>query len=80
MNGMTNFDVVKKLIGDISPSGDAAIDEKRFENLKAMCELMDEIHTAIDSVAYNNRHAHQASVKRSVAYVDEFLDRIGIKD
>ena len=42
---MTNYDVVKKLIGEVRPVGETNEDNRRLENLKALCELMDEIHT-----------------------------------
>ena len=35
---MTNFNVVEKLIGNIRPIGKTEVDEKRLENLKAMCQ------------------------------------------
>lgn len=75
---MTNYDVVKKLIGNIRPVGDASIDPQRLENLKAMCELMDEIHTAIDAVAYDFKDDKQASVKRCCDYANQFLGKLGI--
>lgn len=71
---MTNYDVVKKLIGEIRPVGNAAIDPQRLENLKAMCELMDEIHSAIDSVAYDFRNNNEGSVKKCCDYANKFLD------
>lgn len=73
---MTNFDVVKKLIGEIRPVGDAAIDPQRLENLKAMCELMDEIHSAIDAVAYDFKDDKQGSVKACCDYATKFLDKL----
>ena len=75
---MTNYDVVKKLIGDIRPLGDASRDVKILENLKAMCELMDEIHTAIDSVAYDFKDDKQSSVVACCEYANKFLDKFGI--
>lgn len=77
---MTNFDVVKKLIGNIDPVADAAIDCERFENLKDMCELMKEIHIAIDYVAYHNKNSQYGSQRMCGEYADKFLTSIGIKD
>lgn len=76
---MTNFDVVNKLIGEIRPVGDAAIDPQRLENLKAMCELMDEIHSAIDAVAYDFNGDKRGSVVTCCKYANDFLDKLGIK-
>lgn len=75
---MTNYDVVKKLIGDIRPLGDASRDGQRLENLKAMCELMDKIHSAIDAVAYDFKDDKQGSVVACCEYANKFLDKLGI--
>lgn len=75
---MTNYDVVKKLIGEIRHAGDASIDPQRLENLRAMCELMDEIHTAIDAVAYDFKDSRAASEKEAADYADKFLEKLGI--
>lgn len=75
---MTNYDVVKKLIGEIRPVGETNTDNARFENLKAMCDLMDQIHTAIDDVAYQFKDSHEFSVKRAADYANKFLDKLGI--
>ena len=77
---MTNYDVVKKLIGNIRPVGEANEDVKRLENLKAICELMDEINTAIDSVAFDFKDDKQGSVKACCDYANQFLDKLGIKE
>jgi predicted translin family RNA/ssDNA-binding protein len=77
---MTNYDVVKKLIGKINPEGNSAVDYQRFENLKSMCELMDSIHTDIDALAYSYKDCHEASIKKCVDYANEFLNKIGIKE
>ncbi len=75
---MTNYDVVKKLIGNIRPIGESNADLDRLENLKAMCELMDEIHCDIDAVAYNFKDDKRASVKKCCDYANKFLDKLGI--
>lgn len=77
---MTNYDVVKKLIGDIRPVGNAAIDPQRLVNLKALCELMDKIHSDIDAVAYDFKDDKQASVVACQKYADEFLTKLGIPE
>lgn len=77
---MTNYDVVKKLIGKIRPVGDASIDPQRFENLIAMCQLMDKIYTAIDDVAYDFKNDKQGSVKNACDYANAYLNKLGIKE
>lgn len=70
---MELIDIVNKLIGNIEPIGDTSVDEERFENLKAYCELINEMVTQVDDVAYNNRNSNLASVKKSNDYIDNFL-------
>lgn len=77
---MTNYDVVKKLIGNINPTGETNEDNKRFENLKVMCELLNEIHTAIDNVVYEYKDCKEFSIKRACDYAKNQLDRMGIAD
>lgn len=75
---MTNFDVVKKLIGDVRPKGDASRDAEILDNLKALCELHAEIHKAIDDVAYDFRNDKQASIKACCDYANKYIDSLGI--
>lgn len=77
---MTNYDVVKKLIGDVRPKGDASRDYQILENLKALCELHAEIHKAIDDVAYDFRDDKQGTVKAVCDYATKYIDSIGIAD
>ena len=49
---MTTHDVVKKLIGNISPVGESNEDAKRLENLKEMCSLVEAILYDIDDIIY----------------------------
>lgn len=70
---MTNTDVIKKLIGRINPIGETNTDNERFENLKAMCELVDNLITDIDNVAYKYKNAREFSVKRAAEYASNFL-------
>lgn len=48
---MTHFEIVKKLIGDVSPKGESHIDSQRLENLKELIKLADEIIGEIHNVA-----------------------------
>lgn len=77
---MTNYDVVKKLIGNIRPTGYASIDPKRLENLKAICELMHKIHSDIEGVAYDFRNDYQSTIKESSKYAYDFLDKLYLKE
>jgi hypothetical protein len=70
---MTNHDVVNKLIGNIRPVGETNEDNKRLENLKEMCSLVESILYDIDDLIYRNKDAHEASIKRSVDYATKFM-------
>jgi len=72
-------EVVDKLIGEISPVGVLSVDEERFENLKAYCELINDMVCEIDRIAYRQRHGTAYSIKRHVAYINDFMsDSLGI--
>ena len=78
---MTNTDVVKKLIGKINPIGETNADNERFENLKAMCELVNNLIMEIDDMAYRNKDAREFSVKRASEYASNFLTKtVGIAE
>lgn len=70
---MELIDIVNKLIGNIEPIGNATIDCERFENLKAYCELINEMVKRVDDVVCNNWDSSLASVKRSNDYISDFL-------
>lgn len=66
---MTVYDVVKKLVGEINPIGEADIDDARFENLKAMTELVERLLTDINAVAFN-----EIRVEYSMKRAGDFLN------
>ncbi len=77
---MNYTEIVKKLIGNITPYGATHIDDIRFENLKAMCELVNDLVYEIDSTAsYRNRQEH--SMKEMGEYAKNFLTKtLGIEE
>ena len=75
---MDIYEIVNKLVGEIEPIGSEHIDKKSFENLKVMIELVDKLLTDIDNVVYNNEDKQELSIKRSVDFVNKFLDKIRI--
>ena len=77
---MTNYDVIKKLIGDIVPVADAAIDRERLENMKAMCELLRQIFEDVDDIAYRYRNSQYGSQKEVGQYANKFLLDLTDKD
>jgi len=70
---MTNYDIVKKIIGEIRPVGKSEVDSERLENLKAMCELSAEILEAIKDVACDFESDKQGSVKSCCDYAKKYL-------
>lgn len=76
---MTHTEIVNKLIGNIHPAGDASKDDERLENLKAMCELVNNLITQIDNVSYKYSDSYAYSEKRAGEYAHNFLTKeIGI--
>ena len=81
MNAETITEVVKRLVGDIKPKGETNIDDDRFENLKVMFELVNNLVYEIDSVAYDNKDKHEFSMKRAGEYASNFLtNTLGIHE
>ena len=67
-------DVVDKLVGKIDPVGETNTDEKRLENLKTMCALVDSLVTDIWYVAQNKDRC-EYSIKQAGIYAEKFLRR-----
>lgn len=76
---MDVHEVVKKLIGPIQPVGSSNVDDKRFENLKAMTELVDKLLKDIDAVIYH-KYCVAYTMKRAGKHADEFFTKLGIEE
>ena len=74
------YEVVKKLVGEIEPIGATEEDDKRFENLKIMTELIDKLLYDIDNINYRFKKSHQFSMKRAAEYASKFQDDLGIQE
>lgn len=72
---MTNTDVVKKLIGSISPVGDSSIDAERMANLVEMTELIYELTKEVVVVAGAVTY-QEHSVQNMGFYATGFLERL----
>ena len=77
---MTNYDVVKKLIGEINPVGETYEDSVRYANLIAMTELVDKLIYDIDHVATVNKERIEFSRKQAGKFASKFLDDLGISE
>lgn len=60
---MTNYDVIKKLLGPIEPIGEANTDEKRYENLEETIDVVNKLLFDLNQAAgyvtrseYSMRH------------------------
>ena len=74
-------DVVLKLIGPVDPVGETNSDGKRFENLKALCELTEHLVCVIDDVSYRNKDRAEYSMSRAGKYAFHFIDKeLNIKE
>jgi len=73
-------DVVMKLIGPVEPVGESHTDDRRFNNLKELCDLVEELVTEINRVC-PNRTCHEHSMKQAGEYAYRFLyERLGIEE
>ena len=78
---MDLHEIVKKLVGKINPIGETTTDNERFENLRVLCDLVENLIIDIDNVNYQNKQSHEYSVKRAAEYADNFLSKkIGITE
>lgn len=77
---MELYDVVLKLVGPTQPIGETNEDNKRFENLLLLTNLIDRLLTDIDFIATNNAKRAEFSRKRAGEFCNKFMDQIGIKE
>lgn len=70
---MTNTEIVKKLIGEVRPVGETNTDNQRFENLKNLCDLTNQLVSMIDDVSHLNKDRQEYSMKRAGEYAHGFL-------
>lgn len=70
---MELVDVVRKLVGPVRPVGETNADDERFENLKALTELVDALLGDINTLA-PHRNRYEFSIKRAGEYAAKFLD------
>jgi hypothetical protein len=72
---MTNYDVVKKLIGPISPTGDSGEDKRRLENLEALIALVNNLLYDINYVSRSS-DSYEASVEKLGRKAHNFIQAI----
>ena len=67
------YEVVKKLVGDINPIGETTLDNKRYENLKELIDVVDTLVSDIRDMVIRNRGMNEYSIKRAVDEAEKFL-------
>ena len=77
---MDVHEVVMKLVGPVEPVGETHTDDIRFENLKQLCDLVEELVDEINRVCPNKNRC-EYSMKRSGEFAHAFLyKRLGIEE
>jgi len=74
-NQIDVYAVVTKLIGRVSPVGETNEDERRFENLKKLTELVDALLMDINDIAIN-RNRVEYSIKKAGVFANEFMEEL----
>ena len=72
------YEVVTLLVGRIQPVGETREDERRLENLKEMCDLVERLVADIVRVELDNNNAHQASMKKASNVARSCLEGLGV--
>lgn len=65
-------EIVQKLVGNITPAGESHLDTQRFENLKTMCDLVEDLVYEINFVA-RDKDRYESSMAVMGKYADKFL-------
>jgi len=76
---MEIYDVVVKLVGQIKPVGETNEDNRRFENLKVMTELIDLLICDIEGVA-SQKNRQEYSIGHAGKFADNYLKELGIEE
>ncbi len=75
---LTTSQIIKKLIGPISPTAESNEDSNRYNNLIFMCELVDVLVMEINDIHLRNKHDKHGSVKKISDYAGNYI--AGLKD
>jgi len=62
---VTLHEIVKKLVGKINPVGETNTDNARYENLKVMTGLVDNLLVDINTVALNNKNKQEEWLQKN---------------
>jgi len=70
---MEIIDVVIKPIGPVEPAGESNTDSKRFENLKCLTGLVDDLLFDLHKIARENKDRGEYSMSKSGKFCNDFL-------
>lgn len=72
------YDIVKKIVGPVEAVGDSRIDERNYQNLETLIELLSNI---LDDIENCSRDAsrHEYSMKKNGQRAKDFLMTISEK-
>ena len=73
-------ELVRELIGPISPVGDAHHDHNCMGNLKRMSEVIDKLLTDMDDIVMSNKDSHLHSCAKAAKFCSDFYDKLGISE
>lgn len=67
--------IIQKLVGSITPAGESHLDTQRLENLKIMCELIEDLVYEVNYVA-RDKDRYESSMNKMGVYAQKFLDNL----
>ena len=70
------IELLNKVIGEIEPCADSAIDSQRIKNLKLFLDVFDEMYIKIDDILYKWKDTRFGSVKPFTEACRKQLDKI----
>lgn len=76
MDSKTTTTVVQRLTGAINPLGDASVDGIRFDNLKTLTEVTENLLGMIQHVDRTYRQSPAHSEQKAGEFAGQFLERI----
>lgn len=72
---MEMVQIVNKLVGQITATGDSSRDGERLSNLIVMCNLVEDLIEEIHFSA-RDKDSYESSVKQIGQYADKFLNNL----
>lgn len=74
--GNLEYEIIKKLIGPIAPTGDSQFDETRHKNMMATCDLIEQLIDDVKDIYLLYKDSHESSVANIADYAGTSLEGI----